>query len=317
MSNSDWASNRYRSYGYRSPEPPKKKRKSRLGRVILGLFLLAGAVILYMWIVIPGKVSAPEGNKGLTVDQKKLEEERKARHAAKVAAANQELQATLDSWVSAHPTYGWSIIVKGLDSDERLAQVKPDEVMRAASLYKLFLLPALFRDLSVDQLASTYASGSSLDHCLDLMLRISDNACGEVIGEYLGWSSADGILRDAGYSATKLNVQAPVTTAAETTRLLSEIYDKKAPFNDASKQYILSKLAQQSWNKGIPAGCAGCKTYNKTGDLGFVRHDTAIIAGPGGAYVLTIFSDGATYADIAELTGQINALMIKPIDKPN
>ena len=274
---------------------------------------MTAATLLYMWIASPNEASAPSEKKTLSVDEKKLEEEKKRQYAAKLAAANQQLQTTIDNWVSTHSAHTWSIIVDGLGSDERLASVNPDEVSRAASLYKLFLLPALFKELSVESLPSTAAGGSSLDYCVDRMLRISDNPCGEVVGEYLGWASADATLRDLGYSVTKLNVQAPVTSASETTRLLMDMYDKKQPFDASSKQYVLDKLSQQSWNKGIPAGCTGCKTYNKTGDLGFVRHDAAIIQNPSGAYALAIFSDGATYAQIAELTGQINALMVSPI----
>ena len=68
-------------------------------------------------------------------------------------------------------------------------------------------------------------------------------------------------------------------------------------------------LKVQTWRKGIPAGCSGCIVYNKTGDLGFVRHDAAIVESPKAKYILAIFTDGASYSEIAQLTQRINDII--------
>lgn len=303
---------RYGAYGYRPARRPSKRR--RRWPVLIAVLLLAG-VLSYIFIFNTGNVAAPV-KELLGDDAKKQAEERRQRIAAKVAADNAQLNTILSGWVSAHPGRDWSVVVQGLDSDERAVSLAPDTSSRAASLYKIFLLLGLFKEKSVSALKTTnlsYAGGNvSLDYCTDRMLRMSDNPCGEAIGEYIGWADADAAVASAGFSATKLNVNQPVTTANETARLMVGLY-KKDLFTAEEAAYVKDKLAQQTWNKGIPAGCSGCKTYNKTGDLGFVRHDAAIIENASGSYVLVIFSDGTLYSDIAELTRQINSVMSVPL----
>jgi beta-lactamase class A len=51
----------------------------------------------------------------------------------------------------------------------------------------------------------------------------------------------------------------------------------------------------QKYRSGIPAGCNDCTVADKTGDLGFVRHDVAIVQYPGGSYTLAIMTNGAPY----------------------
>jgi hypothetical protein len=51
---------------------------------------------------------------------------------------------------------------------------------------------------------------------------------------------------------------------------------------------------------------------DKIGDLGYVRHDAGIVEHAGGAYILVIFTSGASYGQIAQLTSQIQTIMSQP-----
>jgi beta-lactamase class A len=76
-----------------------------------------------------------------------------------------------------------------------------------------------------------------------------------------------------------------------------------------AQQYLMSIMQVQKYRSGIPAGCNDCTVADKTGDLGFVRHDVAIVQYPGGSYTLAIMTNGAPYSQIAQLTSQIQAAL--------
>jgi beta-lactamase class A len=61
------------------------------------------------------------------------------------------------------------------------------------------------------------------------------------------------------------------------------------------------------YRKGIPAGVNGT-VADKVGFLDALLHDAAIVYGPHGTYVLAIMTDGSSWATIADLAGQIDAL---------
>jgi beta-lactamase class A len=148
----------------------------------------------------------------------------------------------------------------------------------------------------------------TLNDCVTAMLKVSNNACGKAVGDYVGWEYADAELKVIGLEKTRLNSDlGPMTTAADVAYYLQGLYEGKW-FDGASRDFIIKTLDQQILRAGIPHGCgSGCAVADKTGDLGFVRHDAAIVRYAGGAYVLSVFSDGASYADISGLAAQIQA----------
>lgn len=99
------------------------------------------------------------------------------------------------------------------------------------------------------------------------------------------------------------------TTVSDTATLLRGLYDSTM-FDSASREFVLKSLKEQTWRKGIPAGCVDCVTYNKIGDLGYVRHDAGIIKSADKSYLLVVFTNGASYSQIAELTAQVNSLVV-------
>lgn len=292
------ASNRYRLISSSQTKTGSKKRKLKK---YFYLFLLVGVTAGAAWAFTTFWPSGPSVSEPVAQYEPTSQQQEAAR--ARLDQQNKKLKAVIDDWVKSQSTYEWAVVVRGLDSDQRGVSVEPDKQMRAASLYKLYLMLPIFKDYSASKLSS-----AGIEDCVDLMLRVSDNPCGEKLGQMVGWDRADVEINRAGYNQTKIGIAEPYTTAGETAELMEAIYNRQVG-GAAGKKYIMNKLGQQSWDEGIPAGCQGCKTYNKTGDLGFVRHDAAIISGGSGAYVLVIFSDGAPYAQIAELTRKINSVM--------
>lgn len=212
------------------------------------------------------------------------------------------LQALLEQWQKTHPERKWSVAVNGLENISFQASLDSETAFHPASIYKLFLSFSLFKEETLE----TLKSQSTLLECVNLMLKVSDEPCGDTIGKYIGWSKTDQLLKEQGLNHTKLDrSEGPISTASDTAKLVKGLYDGSL-YSPSVRQYVLDILKQQTRRQGIPAGCSGCMVYNKTGDLGDVRHDAAIIETGKVKYVLVIFTDGASYSQIAELTKQIN-----------
>lgn len=222
------------------------------------------------------------------------------------------LKEILNNWAAKHPKQKWSVVVQGVGDEVRYAKLNPDDVFRSASLFKLQIMYPLLQKHSYGSWDRVNTSAGKLSDCVTRMLKVSNNPCGEAVGAYLNWSKSTKALKEFGLQNTNLSDKGgPTSTAGDMALFMRELYagDK---FSPEGRDYILTTLRNQTWRKGIPTGCGGCTVANKTGDLGFVRHDAAIIEYAGGTYVLTIFTSGASYNQIAQLTAQIQSYMSKP-----
>lgn len=220
----------------------------------------------------------------------------------------------LNSWAAAHSDHNWSVAVQSLDGPSFSGGVNQNQVYRSASVYKLLLMYQLFNlyqpaDLGAINVNVEGRGRVSLESCVNLMISQSDNPCGVAVGNLLGWSKSTAALRTLGLTHTNLNDAAgPASTASDLNEYLVKL-DKGELFNQADKSYILNLMSKQKYRTGIPAGCTSCIVANKTGDLGTVRHDVAIVSYSGGRYALSIFTNGASFGQIAELTSKIQMLI--------
>jgi beta-lactamase class A len=255
-----------------------------------------------------------------TLEQPALKPEKSAPVAPapikQVTNSSQQLQTLLNEWSQAHSSQRWSVSVSGLGDDSSSASLNPNTAFPTASIFKLFLTYQLFKTYSMADLDKVNLSvkdrgTQSLKTCVELMLRVSDNACGEAIGNKLGWNKTTRQLKALGLPSTNLNnPSGPASTAADAALFLQKLYAGQL-FDSSAQQYVMSLLQQQKFRGGIPAGCASCTVANKTGDLDFVRHDVGIVQYSGGVYVLAIFTNGASYNQIAELSAKIQAIMMQ------
>lgn len=218
-----------------------------------------------------------------------------------------DVQSVLDEWVSAHPGQKWGIAAKSLDGPSFEASYNADKKFRSASIYKLFLTLPLFQQIPAEHqkniTLNVNDSKKSLATCVDLMLRLSDNPCGEAVGDYLSWSKAQKTLNSNGFAHTTFGQDKLETSASDTALFLEKLQGDM--MSRPAKDTIMRSLYEQRWRKGIPAGCPGCVTANKTGSIDTVTHDAAVVKYSGGSYVLVIFSESGNFKQIAELTGRI------------
>ena len=71
---------------------------------------------------------------------------------------------------------------------------------------------------------------------------------------------------------------------------------------------LYQSLSSHPYRNGIPTGVKGT-VYDKVGFLWDYVHDSAIVYGPKGTYVLVIMTKGYSYAYIANVARQIESIM--------
>jgi beta-lactamase class A len=224
--------------------------------------------------------------------------------------ASAKVQAVLDAWSASHSSGQWSVEVQGLGDDKTQAAINPNIKYDPASVFKLYFTYTLFQNYSIDSLSKNFVTvqgrGSvSMKDCLDLMIKNSDNPCGEAMGNRLGWGKTTKALQKIGILNTDLNNLSGLTTTATDINLFLQKLNAGQLMSADDQQYLINLMQQQKYRQGIPAGCSGCVVADKTGDLGFVRHDVGIVHYPGGSYTLTIMTNGASYGQIAQLSAQV------------
>lgn len=219
-----------------------------------------------------------------------------------------DLQFVIDKWADDHPGQKWGVVAKSLEGPSFNASSNADSEFQSASIYKLFLTLPLFNQIPTEHQkgisVNVNNSQRSVATCVDLMLRTSDNECGEAVGDYVNWQKADKVLKEKGFNHTVFGESSYLRTSpSDTATFLEGLYGNM--FNRTARDSIMASLKQQRWRDGIPSGCPGCTVANKTGSIDNVMHDAAVIEYSGGSYVLVIFSEGGSFKQIAELTGRI------------
>jgi len=73
---------------------------------------------------------------------------------------------------------------------------------------------------------------------------------------------------------------------------------------------LIDAMKRNVYRQGIPKGVSSV-VADKVGFMDALLHDAAIVYGPTGPYTLVIMTNGSSWANIAELTRQIEALRIQ------
>ncbi len=286
--------------------------------------------------VIDNKVQITEpGKPGVTLDIPKTVETVKAALNSDQAAAEINV-ATLQSATPTVYNYTYSATNEGLNAllansikgrggrfsigaqalsgnDGRYGLVN-DNSFVIASIYKLFIAQVLFERLGNSSLSwsSTLNTGQSVGECFDRMIVVSDNRCAIAIGQEIGWSSLDTILRSEGYGHTRLNnYNSDGTFNGNKTSSSSDILLLLRRLHDGSfakpeyNQVLLGAMKRQIYRKGIPAG-TNSVVADKVGFIDSYINDAGIIFGNTTQYSLVILSSGSSWSNIAAITKQVD-----------
>ena len=219
------------------------------------------------------------------------------------------LSALLKNYADDKPgTYGVSLIE--LSGKRRRAGFDDTKQFTTASTYKVFVAYSTLKRIDSGQFRWTdqISGGRNLEKCFDDMIVRSDNPCSEALIEKIGRRALTSEAAEAGASQTTfLNAAGNKTTAKDLSTVMAALESGQLSISSSSRERFLGALKRNIYRQGIPAGASG-SVANKVGFLEGLLHDTAIVYSPSGTYVLTILTDGSSWANIAELTRQIEAL---------
>lgn len=181
-----------------------------------------------------------------------------------------------------------------------------DKQYHPASTYKLFVAYSVLKRVDSGQMSLGQATtgGQSVAQCLDNMIVNSDNACAEWFGQAIGWSAITSDARALGATNTTLN-RPFVSTANDMALFLQKLESNQIGLSEPSRSRLLDAMKRQVYRKGIPAG-VGVSVADKVGFFDGLLHDAAIVYAPSGVYVLVIYSNGSSWASIADAAKQIH-----------
>jgi beta-lactamase class A len=291
-------------------------RRSSAGRSrslppVLGWLVLASVAVYAAFALLPGLTRA----KTFTLSLDQVE----AASAAAGGIASEavlddaelepdpELQTMLDGYQSGG-TVAAGIVVFDL-SRGKMAASEADRSFVAASLYKLFVAQRLYalresgldfsQKLTINGRAVEADSGTliwpvgtkvSIQLCLERMITVSDNACGVLLGDLIGWGKADKALRESGYEGTSLGKELK-TTPRDVASLLRAVAEGKMVSERASADF-LALLSKQRIRNRLPAQLPrGAQVAHKTGDISGLVHDAGIVrTTAGNRYVVAVLT---------------------------
>lgn len=218
----------------------------------------------------------------------------------------------------------YAIYIESLTSDDKYT-LRSSEPFPAASLYKVFLLAAVLKEVEegnlkmedtlsaskdylTDRLGSldfgydpSTGSGQemieySVEEALERVGRISDNFAAIMLVDKIGWDKVQAMAESLG--TTNTSIEDPISTSAFDMALyFRKLYHKEIVSPSASDK-IIEILSLSKINDRIPANLPeGVKTVHKTGELSRVRNDAGIVYLEGRPYVIVMMSQDLQYED--------------------
>jgi len=183
-----------------------------------------------------------------------------------------------------------------------------NELFQMASTYKMFVAySALKRVDDGSWSLDTPLYGTTLRGCIDTMIIDSDNECSHAIADRIGWDVI--VAEAAAIGATGLDWSEDVHgTVADDVTLLTKL-GKGELLSQSSRDYLFGIMKNQRFREGIPAGT----THPVADKVGFIfgnLHDAAIVYAPDKPYVLVIFTQYESWAEIAEITRAVEKFVL-------
>lgn len=220
-------------------------------------------------------------------------------------------------------------------TDSEIYTLRSSDSFPAASLYKLYLLAAILREVDRGNLGLEDVLSSDIDHlkevlgeldfgyeenqgdikynvqeALERVGRISDNFAAIMLSEKIGWDKVQAMVDEMG--ATSTIIKSPITTSAsDIGNFFKALYQKKV-VNESVSNQVIEFLSLSKINDRLPAGVPkDVRVVHKTGELAGVRHDAGIIYLPTStsevdkdtsevyarAYVIVLMSKDLQYED--------------------
>ncbi len=302
-----------KNYNYDHKIGAYQRRRSAGSYVFMASFIvvMGGAVWAGHWALNSKVVNARQDGAAESSIKQATPTQQKFGEQTYSVREDEALTKTIKQKIDTMPkSTRWSVSVRDIRTG-RMANVNSDEVMPAASVYKLFLLAPLEKKLPANNW-SVYLGRSSVQDCVIAMLKMSDNDCAEAVMRYANPAKIDQINEELGFKNTKLNTMnnTPVTTARDAAEMMYRLQTSKI-LSDKGRRTVFDALYEQKYREGIPSGCNNeCLVANKTGDVDNIKNDVGVVSYGGNQYIVAIMSQNTSWKQIAELSGFINSEII-------
>jgi len=208
----------------------------------------------------------------------------------------------------------YTIVIKNLKTGENYFQ-NEDKAYEAGSLYKLWVMAAVYdkinkgelqedQTLSQDIAVLNQEFGISEDEteltdgkitlsvtdALHQMIVISHNFAALLLTENITNSRISKYLEENGFLNSKLGTP-PKTTAGDIALFFEKLYHGELVSKEYSERMI-NLLKEQKLNDGLPKYLPDkSKVANKTGDIGWFKHDAGIVFTDKGDFIIAILSE--------------------------
>lgn len=248
-------------------------------------------------------------------------------------APDSELQAIVDDVVSELPGT-WGVIVKKLDTGQ-YAAFQPDVQQVSASLYKMWVLAELYRqvkegavdldgyasvtgedayyDILIGESRLPVGSDITIRQAAKLMIQLSDNTSSALLVRVLGPDNINRFMRQNGLTKSILDWRSGgdnLTTPIDVLRVMELIATSRMVDAESSRDMIQTMLGQQINNLLPPGLPDGTEIAHKTGALDNLLHDAGIVYSPAGPYVIVAMSSelddfGTAWRAMPELSERV------------
>lgn len=223
------------------------------------------------------------------------------------------LSALIKKYAETHRgTYGVSL--RELSGARRNASYRSTTQYTTASTYKLFVAySTLLRVESGAYHWTDYINGGrNLRECFDDMIELSDNECAVALLLKAGRQAVTDEAHAIGAVNTSFMGKDGIkSTAEDESLLLGLLQSGQILSQQPSRDVWIAAMKGNVYRQGIPKGIPSATVADKVGFLDAWLHDASIVYSPNGTYVLIILTESASWANIAELAGEIEALRIK------
>lgn len=230
------------------------------------------------------------------------------------AQPSESLEAAISATIAALEG-DYTVSVRELAQEPRIADVDGDLAIEPASVIKLFFAWAALRERDAGRLdlEQLLPSGESWISCIRLMISVSDNDCSADVRTALGNERLNTLFADWGFTGTRILLDdnggyiGKTTTANDVTRLLVRL-ENGTLLSPESTDYLHRLMLRQVWRTRLASGVPeGVVVENKSGEFwvsgGWTQSDAGIVRGEATTYVITVFGrNDATKAGVAAIS---------------
>lgn len=294
----------YYYFDRRLLEPRRKKK--RFTKFALAIFLILSGVFIFTSFIFP------KSDKSSSEEIPSINSSAKADTQVASSQTGSLNDAVSKALEGAQAEYG--VYIKNLKTSE-VFELNPHKSFDAASLYKLWIMGEVYNQIEQGLLSESQVLSQdvatlnrkfriatdsaeltegritrTVADALFRMITYSDNYSALLLTEKIRLAKVAGLLQDNGLSESSIGTNGadPQTTAYDIALLLEKIY--KGDFANSSK--MIELLKQQTINGKIPKYLPdGIIIAHKTGELGAVSHDAAIIYTPNVDYIIVVMSN--------------------------